>query len=584
MTRDKHIPTRPTPDRPRRGRLAAATATLTGAVVTLVAGAALAAPGVTPTTVTATLLPGQTGTQTKTVETSPIPPRPDIFFLADTTGSMGGAIANVRTNAASIMTQVLGAQPDAQFGVGEYKDVGDAFVYRLDQAITANTAAVQTGINAWSASGGGDTPEGQLFALHELATNPATGFRTGSSRIVVWFGDAPGHDPSAGVTEASATAALLAADIRVIAISTGFNQLDATGQATRITAATGGSFLPGASDSDVAEAILEGLSNLPVTVTHQVTCPSGVSASLTPASRSGTSGDTFGFTETYGVDPGTLGGTYTCSVDFRLNGVSGGPAFVEQITITVPSPDLRMQKTGPALATEGTNVVYTLTATNLGPTTATGVTITDPVPAGSTFVSAPGCTFAAGTVTCAVGTLAAGASQSYTVTVTAGSGSSLVNTATVAGAQTDPDTSNNTATVTTVINHNPVCTRATTGLGSLWPPNHRMVAGHVSGVTDVDGDPITLAISGIRQDEPVDGAGDGNTSPDATIGTGGAFSVRAERAGGGDGRVYAITFSASDGRGGSCSTTLYAAVVPHDQGNGAAAVNSAPPWYDSTLP
>lgn len=568
----------------RRRRLAGAAATLTGLVTTLVAGAAFGAPGVTPALVTPTLLPGTSGAVTKTVETPTIPPRPDIFFLADTTGSMGAAIGNVRTNAASVMSQVLAAQPDAQFGVGEYKDVGDAFIYRLNQSITASTAAAQAGINAWAAGGGGDEPEAQLFGLQQVASSPATGFRVGSSRIVVWFGDAPGHDPSNGATETSAIAALQAAGVRVIAISTGANRLDLTGQATRITNATGGSFLPGASDSEVAAAILAGLQNLPATVTHAVSCPAGVSASLTPASQTVTSGQTTTFAETYSVGAGTLGGTYTCTVTFSINGVAGGPAFVETIRITVPSPDLEIKKTGPALVTEGTNAVYTLTAKNLGPTTATGVTITDPVPAGSTFVSAPGCTLTAGTVTCAVGTLAVGASQSYTLTVLAGSGSSLVNTATVAGLQTDPIPANNVATVTTAINHNPVCTAAGTGLGDLWPPNHRMVSGSISGVTDADGDPITLAISGIQQDEPVNGKGEGDTSPDATIGTGGSFAVRAEREGGGDGRVYAIAFSASDGRGGSCTSTLSAAVVPHDQGNGSTAVNSAPPWYDSTLP
>ena len=70
-------------------------------------GAAFAAPGVTPSTVTDTLLPGASQTISKSVETSPIPPNPDIFFLADTTGSMGGAVANVRTGNANVMATVL---------------------------------------------------------------------------------------------------------------------------------------------------------------------------------------------------------------------------------------------------------------------------------------------------------------------------------------------------------------------------------------------------------------------------------------------------------------------------------------------
>ena len=548
-------------------------------------GAAFAAPGVTPSTVTDTLLPGASVTIPKTVETSPIPPNPDIFFLADTTGSMGAAVANVRAGNANVMNTVLASQPTAEFGVGEYKDTVDTFAYRLNQAITANTSDVQTGMNAWVAGGGGDTPECQLNALHQVATSSATGFRSGSSRIVVWFGDAVGHDPCNGATEASATAALVAAGIRVIAISTGAaNNLNGTGQAKRIADATGGVFLSGASDSQVSDAILNGLSNLPVTVTPSVSCDAGISALVSPASQTDVSGTTFTFSETYGVDAGTLAGTYDCTVKFLLNGLDGGPAFQEDITINVPAPDLAMAKTGPALVTEGHNATYTLTATNLGPTTATGVTVTDPVPANSTFVSASaGCAQAAGLITCTAGTLAPGGSQAFTITLLAGSGASIVNIATVAGDQTDPNPANNKATVTTTINHNPVCTAATTGLGTLWPPNHKYVAGQIAGVTDPDGNPITLTITGITQDEPVNSTADGDTSPDATIGSGGAFKVRAERAGTGDGRVYRVAFTATDGLGGECSGVGRIG-VPHDQGGRPAPIDSAPPSYDSTLP
>lgn len=551
-----------------------------------IVAAAAAAPGVTPSTVTATLLPGASNTISKSVETSPIPPNPDIFFLADTTGSMGGAVANVRAGNANVMATVLLAQPTAQFGVGEYKDTGDSFAYRLNQAITANTADVNTGMTQWFASGGGDTPECQLFALQQVATSAATGFRTGSSRIVVWFGDAVGHDPCSGATEATATAALVAADIRVIAISTGaLNNLDGTGQASRIAAATGGTFLSGASDSQVSAAILAGLQNLPVTVTHTVTCAPGVSASLTPLTQTAVSGTTFTFSETYGVNAGTLAGTYVCTVQFLLNGMSGGPAFRETITITVPAPDLAIAKTGPAQVTEGDNITYTLTATNNGPTTATGVTVTDPVPANSTFVSASaGCALAAGVVTCTAGTLAPLATQSFTIVVQAGSGNTVVNTATIDGLQDDPVAANNSATVTTNINHNPVCTNATTGLGLLWPPNHKLVNGQIAGVTDVDpGDVITLSVTGITQDEPVNGEADGNTSPDATIGANGAFKVRAERSGLGDGRVYRVSFSASDGEGGECSG-IRRIGVPHDQGGQSVPIDSAPPSFNSLLP
>jgi hypothetical protein len=69
----------------------------------------------------------------------------------------------------------------------------------------------------------------------------------------------------------------------------------------------------------------------------------------------------------------------------------------------------------------------------------------------------------------------------------------------------------------------------------------------------------------VKQDEPVDDAGDGSTCPDAWMSSTGSVSLRAERAGTGNGRVYAISFVASDGHGGSCTGTV-SVCVPHDKG------------------
>src|ERR671923_1566735 len=88
---------------------------LLSVVVTIVPTAADGPPRVDPPTVSASLKPGESTSVTKTVHTPAIPPKPDIVFLSDTTGSMGAAIANVRTNAVSVMNTVLAAQPLAQF-------------------------------------------------------------------------------------------------------------------------------------------------------------------------------------------------------------------------------------------------------------------------------------------------------------------------------------------------------------------------------------------------------------------------------------------------------------------------------------
>jgi len=111
-------------------------------------------------------------------------------------------------------------------------------------------------------------------------------------------------------------------------------------------------------------------------------------------------------------------------------------------------------------------------------------------------------------------------------------------------------------------------------------PSHKIVEITLGGVTDPDGDPTTLTVDGITQDEPTNGLGDGDQSPDGFgVGTD-TPHVRVERAGIGDGRVYEISFTADDGNGGSCSGSVSFA-VPHDKGKDA--VDSGQN-FDSTQP
>lgn len=131
-------------------------------------------------------------------------------------------------------------------------------------------------------------------------------------------------------------------------------------------------------------------------------------------------------------------------------------------------------------------------------------------------------------------------------------------------------------------NHPPVCDYAYASPASLWPPNHKFNKISVLGVTDPDGDPITITVNSIFQDEPVNGTGDGNTSPDGKgIGTSSA-EVRAERSGSGNGRFYHIGFTADDGKGGTC-TGAVTVNVPKSKGKKGAAIDDGA-LYDSTLP
>lgn len=111
-------------------------------------------------------------------------------------------------------------------------------------------------------------------------------------------------------------------------------------------------------------------------------------------------------------------------------------------------------------------------------------------------------------------------------------------------------------------NQPPVCSNASPSIDTIWPPTHKFIAVDVLGVTDPDGDPVSITIDNIYQDEPVDTFGDGSFTPDGQgVGTGTA-EVRAERVGGGNGRVYHIGFSADDGHG-DCTGGVMVG-VPHD--------------------
>jgi hypothetical protein len=136
-----------------------------------------------------------------------------------------------------------------------------------------------------------------------------------------------------------------------------------------------------------------------------------------------------------------------------------------------------------------------------------------------------------------------------------------------------------------LVNCAPDCSSAVPSVATLWPPNHKFVPITITGVTDADGDPLTITIDSIFQDEPVDAKGSGNTAPDGKgVGTDTA-EVRSERSGSkkvpGNGRVYHIGFTADDGNGGTCSGTVKVC-VPHDK-SGDECVDDGP-LYDSTAP
>lgn len=126
----------------------------------------------------------------------------------------------------------------------------------------------------------------------------------------------------------------------------------------------------------------------------------------------------------------------------------------------------------------------------------------------------------------------------------------------------------------------PDCSKAVATPDSLWPPNHKLEYVDIAGVKDPDGHSVSLRIETIEQDEPVNGLGDGDTSPDGSGVGGNVAMLRKERSGTGNGRIYVIGFSATDALGASCRGGVTVGVA-HDQAPGNTPLDDGV-RYDST--
>jgi hypothetical protein len=319
------------------------------ALLFLLAPLAAHAGSITPASYSATIGVGDSVTVSKTVTTDATKVA-DIFFLADNTGSMSGVITSMKSVASTLLTDLASTYADAHFGVGHYYgDVSETGGpgYSLQQGLSNSTGAAQTQINAWNASGGGDTPEANLDALRHVASDVATGWRDTAAKVVVWFGDAPGHTETTDLP--TAIAALVAEGVNVIALNSsgGGTGIDGTydgaaNQASTIAAATGGSLFNNFTSVPVGSiaSTIEGLigaatSNLSLAVLGGV--PAGLDIAFTCTSVGGCSSVPGGESRTFDMTiTGLTAGSYSFTV--YSPGVDGA-VETDDITVgAVPEP------------------------------------------------------------------------------------------------------------------------------------------------------------------------------------------------------------------------------------------------------
>ena len=298
----------------------------------------------------------------------------DIFFVIDTTGSMGPGINTVKSALAQTATNLAGLGT-FNFGVAQYRDAansGGPFNYQVVSNVPESASAVGTEIGTLTASGGGDNPEQGLYALTQAATT--TSWDAGFKRIAVIVGDAPAHSSgtvhnnpiAAGGANVSNTAtALTSNNVTMIALDAspvtgnspgldGYGQFDAS--TGLLSKGVSGSFGDFTNATDLTAAITAAVGSAfanytnvslglvgPAPADCTVTLPTAITGTF---SRSTTNVFDFGPVGVKGTSAGV------CSFEIGLfeDGALIGNVETDTVTVTgspVPEPaSLAMLATG----------------------------------------------------------------------------------------------------------------------------------------------------------------------------------------------------------------------------------------------
>ncbi len=329
----------------------------------------------TPETFTASLRPEESVTETKTASITSAPPKGDILFMMDLTGSMQGELSNVKANSNNIMGSIGSVITDVAFGLvthmdynavydfcGYYNRYGEAgdYPYALDQALTTDKTLVTGAINSKSLGFGYDEPECYDRVLYETTADPLIGWRPGARKFVIaWLDDRPhecilgtgidpGRDAIAGTEDdlvmANVLATMAAQNITLIVLYSGssgyFSQWNTYAEATGGKAfqiLSNGTIPGGINIAEYITGIIQAQTMIINDLTLEVCTPGyeGWLSSVSPASYTDVNlaaPFTGTFEATYEVPAGTADGVYEFDVCLIGDGAEYGR---QHVTITV---------------------------------------------------------------------------------------------------------------------------------------------------------------------------------------------------------------------------------------------------------
>jgi hypothetical protein len=184
------------------------------------------ADSITPNPASLSLAPGSSTTVHQTIQLDALPPKADILLALDATGSMGTALAEARSDANTMVSQIRASIPGARFAVANFKDYPFSpfglsadngfglpadYPWQLNQDFTDNSGTVECtlidtvqlppiecALNQFSAppGSGNDNPESYNRAFYEAYHDSALHWASGTPRFMVVLGDALPHDAS----------------------------------------------------------------------------------------------------------------------------------------------------------------------------------------------------------------------------------------------------------------------------------------------------------------------------------------------------------------------------------------------------